>query len=287
MLIGSMLVGLREGMEACVIISILTAFLIQSDRRGWITAVRIGLVASMVISVVAGGVLFYSKAILSPFGQDVFEAVTSAVAAVFISGMIFWMRHPLQEEELELRGRMARVLRLGPFAALTIAFLAVLREGMEATTVVFVTGQEQNTGLVRPMLSLLVGVLIAVVLSWLLYRGAIRIDMATFFSVTGFFLIFVAAGVVSEGMRALQDAGIVPGGHAIAFDISSVLPDTSWWVALLLGIVNISTKPTVVQAAVWAGYCVVVAVLFVRALRRPGPVAVADESALVPSERTS
>lgn len=272
-------------MESCIVISILTAFLTQSNRRGWITLVRIGLGCSLVMSVVVGGLLFYSKAILSPFGRDIFEAVTATVAAVFISGMVFWMRHSPLSAEVELRGRLAKVLHLGPLAALTISFFAVLREGVEATTVVFVTGQQSGTGLVQPLLSLVAGLVIAVLLSWLLYRGALRINMSTFFTVTGFLLIFVGAGVLSEGLRALQQAAVLPGIHDIAFNISSVLPDNAWWVALLLGIVNISTQPTVLQATVWVVYWLVVTGLFLYALRRPRPVPTARERpTLVPTE---
>lgn len=274
-------------MESCIIISILTAFLTRSGRRGWIALVRIGLVGSLVMALVAGGLLSYSNTILSPFGRDIFDAVTAAIAAVFISGMIFWMRHPPGSEEDELSGRLAKVVRLGPFAALAISFFAVLREGIEATTVVFVTGQGANMGLVRPMASLLVGVALAVLLSWLLYRGAIRINLATFFTVTGFLLIFLAAGVVSEGLRVLQDAGILPGAHDIAFDITSVFPDSAWWSALVLGIVNISTKPTVLQVVTWATYWLVVTTLFLRALRHPRPASIQDQPVApeaVPSE---
>lgn len=284
MLVSSMLVGLREGMESCIVISILTAFLTQSDRRGWIPLVRIGLGCSLVLAVVGGGLLTYSRAILGPFGQGIFEAVTSVVAAAFISGMIFWMRHPPQSAEEELRGRLSKVLRLGPFTALTISFFAVLREGIEATTVVFVTGQQVGTGPVRPLVSLLVGIAGAILLSWLLYRGAIRINMATFFTVTGFLLIFVGAGVVSEGLRALQDAGVLPGAHDFAFDISSALPANAWWVALLMGIVNISTRPTVLQAVAWATYWAVVTAFFLRALRHPRPAPAPRQPELVRSE---
>lgn len=279
MLVGSMLVGLREGMESCIIISILTAFLTRSGRRNWIALVRIGLVCSLVMALIAGGVLSYSNIILGPFGRDIFDAVTAAIAAVFISGMIFWMRHPPDAEEDELSGRLAKVVKLGPFAALTISFFAVLREGIEATTVVFVTGQEADMGFVRPMVSLLVGVGIAVLLSWLLYRGAVQINLATFFTVTGFLLIFVAAGVVSEGLRVLQDASILPGAHDVAYDITAVFPDSAWWSAIVLGVVNISTKPTVLQAVTWATYWLVVTTLFLRALRHPRPTSIQDQPA--------
>jgi high-affinity iron transporter len=189
--------------------------------------------------------------------------------------MIFWMRHPPHAVEGELAGRMAKVVRLGPLAALAIAFFAVLREGIEATTVVFVTGREANAGFVLPMAGLLLGVAIAVLLSLLLRRGTIRVNMGTFFTVTGLLLVFVAAGMVSEGLNLLQEANILPGAQSIAFDITPILPDHAWWSAVVLGIVNISTRPTVLQAITWAVYWLVVTTLFMRALPRPYPMSAA------------
>jgi high-affinity iron transporter len=255
-------------MEACLIISILTAFLVRAGHRRWVPLVRIGLGCALVVSLCVGSLLFYSRAILSGYGQSVFEAVTSVVALVFVTGMIFWMRHPPQAEEAELNERLTKALRVGPVAALTISFLAVAKEGIEATAFVFVSAAQTGTSAFASLLSLLVGIAVAAVLMWLLYLGAVRINLGVFFSVTGFLLIFVAAGVLGDTVRALQDAAILPGAHAIAFDASAVLPPGTWYGSLLSGLINIPVRPSVLQALAWLVYWVPVSAVFLFATRK-------------------
>lgn len=268
MSVANMLIGLREGMEACLIISILSAFLVRAGHRRWVPLVRIGLGFALLVSVSAGALLFYSRAILSPHGEDIFGAVTSIIALVFVTGMIFWMRHPPQEEAEELNERLAKALRIGPAAALTISFLAVAREGIEATAFVFVSAQQTGASAWESLLSLLVGIAAAALLTWLLYLGAVRISLNVFFSVTGFLLIFVAAGVLGDAVRALQDAGVLPGAHTIAFDLGAVLPPDSWYGALAGGLINIPVQPTDWQAAAWLVYWLPVSAVFLFATRR-------------------
>lgn len=268
MSVANMLIGLREGMEACLIISILTAFLVRAGHRRWVALVRIGLGCALLVSVGVGTLLFYSSAILSDYGQDIFEAVTSVVALVFVTGMIFWMRHPPEAEEEELNRKITKALRVGPAAALTISFLAVAREGIEATAFVFVSAQQTGAGVLGSLLSLVVGIAVAAVLTWLLYLGAVRINLNVFFGITGFLLIFVAAGVLGDAVRALQDAAVLPGGQSIAFDISPVLPSDTWYGSLVSGFVNIPVRPTDWQVTAWLVYWVPISALFLFATRR-------------------
>jgi high-affinity iron transporter len=266
--VGNMLIGLREGVEACLVITIVTAFLSRVGRRSWVAAVRIGLGCALLVSVSAGSLLFYSTAILGERGQDIFEAVISGVALVFVTGMIFWMRHPMQEEQDELKEKLTRAMRLGPVAAVAIACLAVMREGIEATTFVFVSAEQTGQGLAGSLASLLIGVAAAIALTWLLYLGAVRINLSTFFTVTGFLLIFVAAGVVCDAVGALQAADILPGAHAIAFDLSGVISTGTWYGSLLGGLLNIPVRPTVLEAIAWAGYWVGVCTVFLVVSRK-------------------
>ena len=190
------------------------------------------------------------------------------VALVFVTGMIFWMRHPPQAEAEELNQRLAKALRIGPAAALAISFLAVAREGIEATAFVFVSATQTGASAWGSLLSLLIGIAAAAVLTWLLYLGAVRISLSVFFSVTGFLLIFVAAGVLGDSVRALQDAAILPGAHTIAFDLSAALPPGTWYGALVGGLINVPVQPTAWQAAAWIVYWLPISALFLLATRR-------------------
>ncbi len=106
------------------------------------------------------------------------------------------------------------------------------------------------------------------VIAYLLYRGAIRINLSRFFFWTGIFLIFVAAGVLSYGVHDLQEAGVLPGLHSLAFDVSHVVDPTSWYAAVLKGVFNFSPQTTWLEAVVWVLYVSVTLPLFIVATRR-------------------
>ncbi len=273
MLVNTALIGLREGLEAGLVVTILVAFLKKSDNHSKLSIVRDGVICALVVAVAAGAVLTFTAAQLSDRGQELFAAVTSLAAVAMVTGMIFWMRHPVQAVDRQLRGQMSDALRIGGFAVFMVPFIAVLREGLEAAIFVLVAAQGADTGTLRPLASFLGGLAVAIVLTWLIYQGAVRIDFRKFFTATGFLLIFVAAGFFGHGFRDFQQAGVLPGEGAIAFDVSGALPLDTIHGSLLYGIFSISTKPTILEVLTWAGYLIVVVTLFVRAMRMPREVA--------------
>ena len=127
------------------------------------------------------------------------------------------------------------------------------------------------------MIGALAGILVAVLIGYLMYRGALRINVSKFFTWTGAFLILVAAGVLAYGIHDLQEARFLPGLHTIAFDVSHVISLDSLIGSLLKGIFNFSPVTTVLEATVWVAYVVVVGGLFIqrnRAAHRPAPATV-------------
>lgn len=269
MILSNALIGLREGLEAGIIISILVAFLVRGGRRAALPLVWGGIAAAVVVSVAAGGVLTFTAARLTDRGTELFEAGTSLVAVALVTGMVFWMRHPVRALEEQLRGQISEALRIGPIAVITVTFLAVVREGLEAAIFVFVGAQ--GTGTTRPLLSFLAGVAVAIVLAWLLYQGTLRISLSRFFTITGVLLIFVAAGIFGHGVHDLQQAAVLPGLTAHAFDVNSVIPVESWYGSLLHGIFNFSPRPTVLELLAWAGYVAAVLTTFLLSLRGHAP----------------
>ncbi|MDT7657512.1 MAG: high-affinity iron transporter, partial [Pseudonocardiales bacterium] len=161
----------------------------------------------------------------------------------------------------ELRGRLEQALRIGSWAVVLMAFLAVGREGLE-TAVFFWAAAQAAGSSASTLLGFLIGIAVAVGLAYLIYRGAVRINMAKFFKVTGILLIFVAAGILAYGMHDLQEANILPGLNTLAFDISATVPADSWYGTLLKGIFNLSPRTSVLEAAVWVLYVGVVLTLF-------------------------
>jgi high-affinity iron transporter len=166
----------------------------------------------------------------------------------------------------ELRTEMAKALETGSLAVLALAFLAVGREGVE--TALFMVGYaEAETA--WPLVGLVIGVLVAAAIAYGMYAGAIRINLAKFFSYTGIFLIVVAAGILSYGVGALQTVGWLPGLGGKAFDISSWFNWSSWYGEIIQGVFNITPTPTVLQFAVWLAYLVIVLLFFLRPTKAP------------------
>ena len=148
------------------------------------------------------------------------------------------------------------------------------REGLETTLILYsntrqATGGTAGEQTATPILAALLGIAVAVLLGYLLYRGAISIDLTRFFTWTGVLLVFVAAGVLAYGFHDLQEAALLPGLHSYAFDVSDVIGPGTWVGTLLKGTLNFSPQTTWLEAAVWLLYVVPVLALFVRRVRRP------------------
>ncbi|MFG2051229.1 iron uptake transporter permease EfeU [Micromonospora sp. NPDC048935] len=267
------LIGLREGLEATLVVSILVAFLVKSQRRDRLPQVWAGVGLAVVLSVLFGWLIEYTSTSLLSRSEDreLFEAITSVAAVVFVTWMIFWMRRAARTIAGELRGKLTDALAVGSFAVAGMAFLAVIREGLE-TALIFYSAAQGAAGDSGPLLALVGGIVTAVVLGVLLYASALRINLGKFFTWTGALLILVAAGILKYGVHDFQEAGVLPGLNDLAFDITGVLDPTTWYAALLAGMFNVTPAPTVLETIAWIGYAVPVLLLFLRpARRKPAP----------------
>jgi high-affinity iron transporter len=192
------------------------------------------------------------------------------------------MRRTARTLSTELRGRMEAALAMGTGALVLTAFIAVGREGLE--TSLFIWSAVQATGQnTQPVLGAALGLLTSVVIGYLFYKGALKINLAKFFLWTGAILIVVAAGVLAYGVHDLQEAGILPGLNSLAFDVSGAVPPDSWYGTLLRGTVNFTPATTWLQAIAWLLYIVPVFVLFLRPARSAAPALAAPNSASVPA----
>lgn len=263
----SLLIGLREGIEAALVVSILVAFLVKTDRRSALRWVWPGVAAAVLLSVAVGAILTYTTAHLTFEHQELVGGTLSILAVAFVTAMIFWMRKAARHISAELRGKMENALRLGPLAVVLVSFLSVGREGLETSVFFYASVQTAQGETALPLLGFTIGILIAVALAWLLYRGALRFDLGKFFKITGVLLVFVAAGVLGYGLHDLQEGGFLPGLSTLAFDASGVLPETSWYGTLLKGIFNYSQQTTLLQAIAWVAYVAIVLPLFLRPAR--------------------
>ncbi|HEY1969849.1 MAG TPA: iron uptake transporter permease EfeU [Pseudonocardia sp.] len=257
------LIGLREGLEAGLVVSILVAYLVKAGRRDRLPVVAAGVATAVAISIGSGALLTYtSTSLLSDFrGQEIFGGTMSAIAVAFVTWMVFWMRRTARGMRAELDGRLSSALELGAFAVAVTAFLAVAREGLE-TALFFWSAVQAAGGTVAPIAGFTLGIASATALSWLLYRRSVKLNLARFFTWTGAGLIVVAAGVLGYAVHDLQEGGLFGGLRNLAFDLSDHILPSSWYGALLKGIFNFTPQTTVAQAIAWVCYLVPVMTLF-------------------------
>jgi high-affinity iron transporter len=266
--IANYLIGLREGLEAALVVSILVAYLVKTGRRDRLAPVWVGVLAAVAVSLLFGALLTFTSNQMSFQAQEAFGGTLSIVAVGFVTWMVFWMRRTARSLSKELRGRMDAALAMGAGALIVTAFIAVGREGLE--TSLFIWSAVQATGQnTQPVLGAALGLVTAVVIGYLFYKGAVKINLAKFFLWTGAILIVVAAGVLSYGIHDLQEAGVLPGLNSLAFDVSGAVPPDSWYGTLLRGTVNFTPATTWLQAIAWLLYIVPVFVFFLRPARTP------------------
>ncbi|WP_030269420.1 iron uptake transporter permease EfeU, partial [Streptomyces sp. NRRL B-24484] len=267
---GNYLIGLREGLEASLVVCILIAYLVKTGRRDRLAPVWAGIAAAVVLSMTFGAVLQYGSTQLSFEAQEALGGSLSIVAVGLVTWMVFWMRRTARHLKAELHGKLDAALAMGTFALVVTAFLAVGREGLETALFIWTAVQATSDG-VRPLVGAVLGLLTSVVLGWMFYRGALKINLAKFFTWTGAMLVVVAAGVLAYGVHDLQEAGWIPGLTSQAFDISGTVPKDSWYGTLLKGVFNFQPDPTVLQVTVWAAYLVPTLFLFLRNSGGPAP----------------
>ncbi|MFF5531273.1 iron uptake transporter permease EfeU [Streptomyces cinerochromogenes] len=256
------LIGLREGLEASLVVCILIAYLVKTGRRDALKPIWIGIGIAIAIAMGFGCALEFGSQELTFQAQEALGGSLSIVAVGLVTWMVFWMRRTARHLKSELHGKLDAALKLGTGALVATAFLAVGREGLETALFVWASVHAASDGTPRPLVGVALGLATAVLLGWLFYRGALKINLAKFFTWTGGMLVVVAAGVLAYGFHDLQEAGWVPGINELAFDISGVLPPDSWYGTLLKGVFNFQPDPTVVQITVWALYLVPVLALF-------------------------
>jgi high-affinity iron transporter len=187
----------------------------------------------------------------------------SLVAVVFVTWMVFWMRRTARSLKGELHGRLDTALTMGAGALVLTSFLAVGREGLETAVFLWSAIEAAGSG-AEPLIGAALGLIVATVLGYLVYKRSVALNLATFFKFTGVGLIIVAAGVLSYGLHDLQEGGVLPGLSSLAFDVRDHVPLSSWYGALLHGVIGFTPDTTWLQLAAFVGYLVPVMVLFFR-----------------------
>lgn len=260
MLFANFLIGLREGLEASMVVMILIAFLVKAKRKDQLPWVWAGVAAALATTIIAFLIIQFGTKTLTSQGQELVGGVGSLIAVALVTWMLFWMRGAAKNMSKMLGDQIDKAIDVGPLAVIFVAFTAVVREGIETALLVFDTFAYGTK--TAPMLGLVLGIGVSVVLASLMYFGAIRINLQSFFRITGVLLIVVAAGILRYGITDLQEAGVLPGLNNIAFDISHIIHPGSTFATLLEGIFNLVPAPTTASIIGWVLYLCVALFFF-------------------------
>jgi high-affinity iron transporter len=272
--VSGLLTGLREGVEAALIVSIVITYLVRSGRADQVGRVWLGTGLAAVLSLIVGIVIFNTVGAFAAPYEQIFEGTTLLIAAGVVTWMLFLMRRQARSVKGELQAAVDRTIAAGATWGLALlAFTAVIREGLESS--IFLVGQatSNRAEAIWILGGALAGFAIAVLIGYGFYRGSHRLNLASFFRWTGIGLVFIAAGLLSHGIGEFIEIGALGNGPwtAIAFDISKVLSDETGVGSFLRAIFGYSATPAVLTLAAHVGYLVVVLVLFLRPARRPLP----------------
>lgn len=261
-------IGLREGVEASLIVGIIAAFLRTEGRRDALRWVSVGVVVALVICSAVGIGLHLLDAELPQREQEGLETVVALLAVGAVTAMIIWMRRHARGLAGQLRASTGAALAQGSVGALVgMSFFAVIREGME-TAVFLLAAFQSATNPTTAGLGALLGVLVAVGIGVGIYRGVVRIDLARFFRVTGLVLVFVAAGLVAASLHTAHEAGWINSGQGQAVDLSWLVVPGTWTASLLTGMLGLQPRPTVIEAIGYLAYGLPMAVYVLWPQRR-------------------
>jgi high-affinity iron transporter len=267
--------GLREGVEAALILAMICAYLAKTGNRRYFSRIFAGAGLAVVLSAVIGIVIFVKVGSFQEPYEQLFEAITLIVAASVVTWMLFWMRRQASSVKGELQAAVDRALDEGSANAMAVlAFVAVIREGVE--TSLFLVGQaavaSAQGGAIWVLIGAVIGIGIAAVLGVGFYHGSRRINLATFFRWTGVALVFIAAGLLSHAVHELIEIGVINVGTQTLFDISAVLPHDEQGGSIvgqfLAALFGYTSTPETTTFVVWLTYVVVVLSLYLRPIKR-------------------
>ncbi len=264
-------IGLREGVEASLIVGIVAAFLVREGRRDALRSMWVGVGLAVALCLGVGVALGAVQQELAPKPREAFEGVLGLVAVVLVTSMIIWMRRHARTLRRGLEASARSALARGTTTGLVVmAFLAVLREGFETAVFLLAQFNAADGNAAVGAVGAVLGILAATVLGYAIYRGGVRVDLGRFFTVTGVVLVFIAAGLVVNAIGSLNEAGLVTVGRAEAFDLSWLVQPGTPAAALLTGLLGLPSYPIVVQVLAWFAYLVpMLAVVLWPSRRRP------------------
>ena len=262
-------IGLREGLEASLIVGIIAAFLIQRGDRSAIRWMWVGVAGALALCLGAAAILTIVNGQLPHQKQEGLTAVLSLMAVAGITYMVIWMKRHSRELKRTLEAGAESALAAGAWAMVGMAFFAVIREGLE-TAVFLLATFNNSTNPAATATGAVLGIAIAIGLGWAIYKGGVRLNLSRFFRITGFVLVLVAAGLLASAAHAAAEAGWLTALQTPAVNLSWLVAPGSIRASLLTGTLGIQPVPTWAEVVAWVIYAVPMSV-YVLWPRRFGP----------------
>ncbi len=274
------LIGLREGLEAALIVAILVAYLVKLDARDRLPRLWTGVGLAVGLSVLVAVGLVSTGNALGDEGAELFAGLASLLAVGLITWMVLWMASHGRQMRAHLHGKVDDAIVGSGWGLAVVAFVAVIREGLETALFLFAGAESSEAGS-APWIGGLLGLAVAVAIGYVIYRGAMRIDLGRLFWWTGIALVVIAAGVLRYAVHELQEVGLLPGADQYVFDVTGVIEKGSVPAELIRAVFNVVPAMTALELIAWLGYLIVMIPLFVRVMRRPVAKSTAGEPARV------
>ena len=256
-MLSTFIIALREGLEAALIVGILGAYIVRTDRRELLKPLWTGVGLALTASLGLGALLSFTSAELTDRGAELFAGITSFIAVGLVTWMVFWMKRTARNLRNELHGKVDSALVGGPISLALVAFFAVAREGLE--TALFVYTNFKTVGAASSAtFGLVIGLGLAVFLGYAIYNRSVKLNLSKFFTITGVALIVIAAGVLSYGIHEFQELGFLPGADAFLWDVTPWIAKESILGSLLGGLVGFDTTTSFIQFIGWSIYLLAV-----------------------------
>ena len=262
-MLANYLIGLREGIEAALIVSILVTYLVKLGEKRHVAKVLWGVALAVIVAIAVGVALGELEAVAPGNAEVLITGSASMLAVIFVTWMIFWMARQSRAMSANLRGQIDAAVTKSEWSLATVAFLAVIREGVETSLFIWSTTKTASNG-TAALAGAILGLLTAAILGYFMYRGSLRFNIGTFFKYTGGFLIVVAGGIFAYSLGEFQEIGWLPLLTQHAYDVSALVPDGSVQDSILGGTIAFNAAPSVLQSLAWFAYLAVVGGYFLR-----------------------
>ena len=262
----SLLLSLREGLEAALIIGIVLGVLNKVNQQHLKPVVWQGAAIAVLFSLLAGAGLNMLGMQFEGIAEEIFEGLATLFAAGVLTWMIIWMQKQGKNIKGKIESETSQALDTGRKALFTLAFIAVFREGIELA--LFLLATSFVTDGVQTLIGAVLGLVAAVILGWMLFSSTKRLSLRSFFQVTNILLILFAAGLVAYGVHELNEAGWIPSIIEHVWDINHILNEKSQVGLILKALFGYNGNPSLTEVIAYVMYFVILITNFIRFQRR-------------------